>query len=215
MNPTPRDDRLVRQLADSAFPAGGLGHSGGVEAAAQLGQLREAGSVARFASEFAWQAGFGSVRAVGEAHASPERVAVVDAAHDVFLTGVVANRASRLQGRTFVTACSESFAVPGVTRLRDAVGEGRLRGHHAPMFGAVAATLGVSRRDALGVWLHGVVRGVLVASVRLGLTEAHEAHAIQHEMAPMLAEVLGQWGALPGATPFPDGGRPVGYPAPR
>jgi urease accessory protein len=183
-------DWLALQLADSAFPAGGFAHSAGMEAASQLGELAGPG-VEAFVREALWQAGLGSLPFVGDAHRAPDRVAGVEAVCDAFLTGVVANRASRTQGRAFVSACARSFGERELGTLHDDVRARRMLGHHAPLFGAVAAALGVSRADTQRVWMHVTLRGLLSAAVRLGLTGAHEAQAIHRATTPLLDQVLG------------------------
>lgn len=186
---------LVMQLADSAFPAGGFAHSAGIEAAGQLGELPE-GGVDAFVREAMWQVGFGSLPVVGDAHREPARIARVEAVCDAFLTGAVANRASRTQGRALASACARSFGDDGLARLYDDVRERRLLGHHAPLFGAIAAVLGVPRTDAQALWIHVALRGVLSAAVRLGLTGPHESQSLQRAMAPLLEQVLVECGPL-------------------
>jgi urease accessory protein len=189
-------DWLVLQLADSAFPAGGFAHSAGLEAAAQLQQVRGEGAVDAFVRDAVWQTAYGSLPLVGDAHRKRERTAELDALCDALLTGEVANRASRTQGRAFVTACARSFGEAELADLEGAVRARRLLGHHAPLFGAVAAVLGVARADALAVWMHGALRGVLSAAVRLGLAGAHEAQALQRATGPLLDRVLAECGEL-------------------
>jgi urease accessory protein len=188
-------DWLAMQLADSAFPAGGFAHSSGMEAASQLGELSERG-VEAFVHEALWQAGLGSLPFVGDAHREPGRVPAFEAECDAFLTGVVANRASRMQGRAFASACARSFGGVEIVRLHDQVREHRLYGHHAPLFGAIAALLGIPRPDAQHVWMHVTLRGLLSAAVRLGLTGAHEAQSIHLTAAPLLDRVVAECGAL-------------------
>ena len=188
-------DWLALQLADAAFPSGGFAHSGGMEAASQLGELH-AGEVEAFARDVLWQAGFGSLPVVGDAHREPERVAALEAGYDAFLTGTVANRASRTQGRALASACARSFGGAAVNEVYEAVRERRWLGHHAPLFGVLARALGLPLGDALAVWLHVALRGALSAAVRLGLTGAHEAQSIQRAAAPLLDEVMAECGGL-------------------
>jgi urease accessory protein len=187
-------DWLLLQLADSAFPAGAFAHSAGLEAAAQLGELER--GVEGFVEEALWQTGYGSLPFVGDAHREPGDLPSVDAACDAFLTGAVTNHASRTQGRALASACARSFGGAELAWLHDAVRERRLPGHHAPLFGAIAAHLGVKHEDTLGVWMHVTLRGVLSAAVRLGLTGAHEAQALQHATGALLEQILAECGAL-------------------
>jgi urease accessory protein len=188
-------DWLAMQLADSAFPAGGFAHSAGLEAASQLGELEEPG-VEAFVKEAMWQAGYGSLPLVGDAHRDPGCLAAIEAVGDAFLTSVVANRASRTQGRAFVSACARTFGGAELTRLHDEVRERRSPGHHAPLFGAVARALGIPRDETQHVWMHVTLRGVLSAAVRLGLTGAHEAQSIHRATTPLVDRVLADCGAL-------------------
>jgi urease accessory protein len=184
------------QLADSAFPSGGFAHSAGLEAATQLGEVRGEAGVARFLSDALWQAGHGSLPLVGDAWRRPGDVATLDAVCDAFVLGAVANRASRVQGRAFVSACARSFDDPALVTLHDDVRARRIAGHHAPLFGAAARALGVSHDDATVIWLHGVARGVLSAAVRLGLVGPHEAQGMQHGTAALRGRIAGACGAL-------------------
>jgi urease accessory protein len=181
---------MVLQLADSAFPAGGFAHSAGLEAAAQLGEVRDARGVEAFLRDAAWQAGFGSLPLVAEARRAPDRVTELDRAYDAFLLGAIANRASRTQGRAFIAACAHGFGVPALVQLHGDVRERRLLGHHAPLFGAACAKLAVAEDDTAALWMHSIARGVLSAAVRLGLVGASEAQGLQRDAAPMLARIV-------------------------
>src|SRR4051794_37093670 len=101
---------LVWQLGDSAFSVGGFADSAGLEAAVQLGGGEEPEQLQRFLRDALWQAGHGSLPLVGAAHDAAERLAELDALCDAFLTGAVANRASRTQGRALLNTCSRAFA---------------------------------------------------------------------------------------------------------
>jgi urease accessory protein len=182
-------DLIALQLADSAFPSGGFAHSAGLEAAAQLGEVRGEAGVARFVHDALWQAAHGSLPLVGDAWRSPSDLAELDALCDAFLLGAVANRASRIQGRAFVSACDRSFGGSALATLHGDVRARRIAGHHAPLFGAAASAIGVSRDDAFTVWLHGVARGVLSAAVRLGLLGPHEAQGLQRDTAPLRSRI--------------------------
>ncbi len=57
----PKDDLLILQLADSAFPTGGFAHSAGLEAAYQRGEIRAAAEVHAFVRWSLAQAGRGAL----------------------------------------------------------------------------------------------------------------------------------------------------------
>ncbi|MBL9126883.1 MAG: hypothetical protein JNL97_04520, partial [Verrucomicrobiales bacterium] len=99
---------LVLQLADSALPAGGFAHSGGLEAAWQLGEIAESRQLAPFLEASLRQAFTAALPFVMAAHADPERLPEFDRHCDAWTTNHVANRASRVQGRAFWTAVTRA-----------------------------------------------------------------------------------------------------------
>src|SRR5512141_1078646 len=97
------------QLADSAFPAGSFAHSAGLEATAQAGEVRGPDGVRRFARDAIWQAGFGALPLVRAAFGELAALPSLDARADAFLANHVANRASRTQGRAFLSTAARVF----------------------------------------------------------------------------------------------------------
>ena len=180
----------VLQIADSAFPTGAFAHSNGLEAAARLGEVRDLGA---FVDDAIWQAGRGALPFVASAHDAPGRVRELDDLCDAMLLNAVANRASRAQGRAFAATCARVF---DVSSIDDAVRARSLRVHLAPAFGALMRALGVSKDDALRVHLHGALRAITSAAVRLGLTGPNEAQRMTHARADLLERVVRECGAL-------------------
>ena len=176
------------QLADSAFPAGGFVHSGGLEAALALGEVAGEDGVERFAGAALWQAGTFALPFVREAHRAPEAAAALDERCEAAQASHVARRASRAQGRAWLRTCAEAFAI--------AAPELPL-GHLPVAFGATARALGLDEDDTLAVHLHVTARGVLSAAVRLGAIGPHAAQRAQDRLAGIAAAVQGACAARP------------------
>lgn len=182
---------LLLQLADSAFPSGGFAHSGGLEAAAQAGELRDAAAggavrLERYLRDLVWQAAHGALPLAAMAHERPADLGRWDARADAFLVNHVANRASRQQGRALLQTCALAF--PGTKSLREETKA--LHRHHAPLFGALLRKLGVSLEETQRLLLFGTLRGAVSAAVRLALAGTHEAQALQSRLAPALEDAL-------------------------
>lgn len=174
-------DFLLLQLADSAFPASGFVHSAGLEAAFQFGQAKTGGAVRLFLEGLLEHASKSALPFVAAAATAPDTLEALDRDADLRIVSPAQNRASRAQGRTFAGAARASF--PEVEAFLARTPTHYL--HHAPVFGAVVATLGVSAPEAGGLFLHGALRGALGAAVRLGLIGPHEAQELQRGLAPL------------------------------
>jgi len=146
------------QLADSAFPAGGFAHSGGLEAAAWLGEVRTEADVARFAAATVRQAACFALPFVRAARGSAGDATALDLRCEASIASHVARRASRAQGRAWLRACGEIFGVA----LPDLP-----CGHLSVAFGAASSALGVALDDAQVAYLQLAARGPVSAAVRL------------------------------------------------
>jgi len=141
------------------------------------------------------QAGRGTLPFVTAAYARPDRLAAIDARCEAFLRNPVANRASRVQGRAWLTTAERAFPRP---RVRAIVEAARLlpARHQAPLFGATLEALDVDRAAAARLWLFGVCRGVCSAAVRLGIAGTTDAQRMIAESADDLERVFEQSAGL-------------------
>jgi urease accessory protein len=175
---------LAWQLADSAFPTGAFAHSWGLEAAWQHGEIGDAAAVRRFVEAAVLQTAFGVVPLLNAAHQDPRRWGELDALADAFLINVVANRASRQQGRTLLATAARVWPSPAMDLARDQAS--RLCAHLGPVTGVVFRTVGVPLDTAQQLLLFGTARGVVSAAVRLGILGSYEAQRLQVDAVPLL-----------------------------
>jgi urease accessory protein len=184
------------QIADSAFPAGGFAHSGGLEAATHLGEARTADRLDAYVRAHLWNAGNASLPFVAGAYDGPKDVWAIDRAVDAFLTNHVANRASRTQGRAFAATCARVFDEPYLASLAARTRTREVTAHFAPLFGASLAAVALARREALSLFLYIGLRGLLSAAVRLALVGTHEAQRLLDRHTETLDLVLDRCGSL-------------------
>jgi urease accessory protein len=176
---------LLLQLVDGAFPSGGFAHSAGLEPSMHL---RGIGDLEPFVDEVLWQSARSALPFVRRACQAPGELPALDALFDATSTNHVANRASRAQGRALAGAARRVFERADVLLIAEHTTSGPA--HHAPVFGAVFGTLGIGAADTQAAWLHGVMRGVLSAAVRLGVVGPLEAQQVQATRTPALDRML-------------------------
>ncbi len=180
----------VLALADSGFPAGGFAHSHGLEAHAAHGSVRSVDDLRRFTTDALWQAACAQGPLVRSAHdgrgSAHDGLRELDHTAEIRTTSPVQNRASRTQGRTFFATARGVFSGE-LARLIEVV-QGLEYMHHAPVFGATLAELGLDLDDALTLYLFGQARGILSAGVRLGLLGPSESQSLLDELGPVLAD---------------------------
>jgi len=123
----------------------------------------------------------------------PASLPDLDARADAFLANHVANRASRTQGRAFLSTAARVFPERMAPVQERAAG---LKLHLSPVWGAAVSALGLGLLDAQRVFLWTTARNVLSAAVRLGLIGTHEAQALLAELSPLLDEVQATCGQL-------------------
>jgi len=180
-------DWLTWQVVDSALPTGAFAHSNGLEAAWQQGEVGDFHALQAFLRDAVQQTGYAALPLVNEAYRAPERLESLDATADVFLVNTVANRASRVQGRTLVATAGRVWPAPALAALQQRAAA--TCAHLAPLSGVVFRTIGLSLPTVQQVVLYAAARGVLSAAVRLGITGSYEAQRLQSACGPWLDRV--------------------------
>jgi urease accessory protein len=183
-------DLIVWQLCDSAFPAGALAHSNGLEAAWQAGEVVGTDGLDLWARANLGQAAAAAVPLASAAWSEPDALPTLDAWYDAFLLNHVANRASRVQGQAFLMACERAFDTQPIQRVAAVVREGRLAAHWALVLGATGRALGLSRRQTCRLLLFLSLRGAVSSAVRLGIVGPLEGQKLQHRLAVTLNDLV-------------------------
>jgi urease accessory protein len=180
-------DWLLWQLADSAFPSGGFVHSGGLEAAVQLGAVSDATTLERLIQTALVQLRRGVARFTLAAWNAPHDFVAIDQACDLFLNSHISNRSSRAQGQALLATASKVFAdvaLDGSMAHWAAVARrDRFASHLSPVFGLVAQGLGIAADQTNKLFLFTHLRGFCSAAVRLGVVGPMEAQKIQSRLA--------------------------------
>jgi len=187
-------DWLTWQIVDSAFPTGAFAHSWGLEAAWQQGEVADRDGLRRFLEASIMQTGYASLPLVNDAYRSPEHLEPLDAVADAFLLNTVANRASRIQGRTLLGTAGRIWPSAELAALQaraDAT-----CAHLAPVAGATFHAIGLPLPTVQRAVLYGAARGVLSAAVRLGIAGSFEAQRMQYECSPWLERIADRCAAL-------------------
>lgn len=178
------DEWVIWQLADAAFPSGGFAHSGGLEAVYQWGELGGHDEFVEFLQTVLTQTARGVMPCMLAVHRDLDRIGEVDRFCHAFLSNHVANRASRLQGKSLLLSAAAAFDLQALGRVREQVRAGRLEGHFAPVFGAVTAALDVTADVAAQLFLYTTLRGLISSAIRLSVVGPFQGQAVQYHLAP-------------------------------
>jgi urease accessory protein len=191
-------DWLLWQLADSAFPTGGFAHSAGLEAAWQHGEVRNRNELVSFVEANLHQIGHAALAFVMAAHDEPERLGEFDNLCDAFTTNHVANRASRAQGKAFLSAVQRIFGERGLQAASTSQHHLALKSpevrapssHFAPVFGASLRRLNVPIETTSRLFFFNHLRSIMAAAVRLNIVGPMEAQGLQHQLTSTAEAVL-------------------------
>ena len=187
-------DWLTWQVVDSAFPTGAFAHSGGLESAWHHGEIENLDAFRAFLDASIQQVGFAALPLVNAAYRKPEELEALDGLADAFLINTVANRASRIQGRTLAATAARVWPSDATAALKRRAGASRA--HLAPLSGAVLRAIGLSLPAVQQVVLYAAARGVLTAAVRLGIVGSYEAQRLLYASGPRLDAIVARCGAL-------------------
>lgn len=166
------------QLADSAFPAGGFAHSGGLEAAWKAGFLPDEAALQAALHALLAQAAASALPLIHAVATSPDQFTDADARAHASLLNHVANRASRAQGQALAAAAPRIFPAVSADLF-----DPQATQHLAPVYGRVIAALGLNPDAAARLFLFSTLRGALSAAVRLGITGPLRAQTLLHELS--------------------------------
>jgi urease accessory protein len=183
------------QLGDSALPIGGYSHSWGLEAAVDCGLVRDAAGLEDWVRSWARLAvapSEGVVVGYICRAAARHDLTALDSANELMqasLTPTTLRHASRdLGGQLLALAECWPWAAGQVQLLRQIAAVADW--HHAVVFGALAAAAGSTAVEAVAVYLHQAVLGVIGAGVRaipMGHTHGQQLLARLHPDLEMLA----------------------------
>jgi urease accessory protein len=192
--PSPTPEWLAWQVVDSAFPTGVFAHSWGLEAAWQQGEVPNVEALDRFLHASVQQTAHGALPLMAAAYRAPDRWPALDELADAFLTNTVANRASRVQGRTLVSTAARVWPSDAMAALVTAAENACA--HVAPLSGVVYRSIGLPLETARMATLFGTTRGVLSAAVRLGIVGSYHAQRMLGAAGRDLPLLLESSGAL-------------------
>lgn len=165
---------VVLLLADGRFPSGGHAHSGGLEAAAGGGRLRDVESLAAFLDGRLATAGMVAAALAAAACGGEHRWGDLDAEADARMPAPAARAASRRLGRQLLRAGSAVWPGTVLTALAAATPSP----HQAVVLGAVAAAAGLGPLDAARVAAYEAIAGPAAAAVRLLGLDPFAVHAL-------------------------------------
>ncbi len=180
---------MVWQLADATFPAGGLAHSGGLEAVAKWGELNGSCRFRDYLLAQLTQTAHTLIPPVQAAWQDSGNAAAIDRFCQAFITNHVANRASRAQGKAFLLSAGAVFDLRVFRQMQDDIRSQRMHGHFSVVFGAVAGELRIDLAQTIRLFLYITLRGLISSGVRLNIVGPLEGQKLQYGLGPF-AEAL-------------------------
>lgn len=166
-------------LADGRLPAGGHAHSGGLEQAVELGDVRDAADLERFLNGLLQTAMRTSITVAAQACAAwhrdqPDALLRLDAEESARTPSAVLRSASRAQGRQLLRAAAAIWPQPELAALPP-LPQGP---HLALAQGITAARLRLAPIDAARLAAYGACSAAATAAVRLLGLDPFSVHAV-------------------------------------
>lgn len=169
-------------LADGRFPGGGTAHSGGLEAAVAAGRVADLDGVERFLAGRLATTGLTDAWLAASACAGGADPAALEAECEARCPSPALRATGRLLGRGLRRAAAASW--PAVARITVE--------QHPVVLGLVARAAGLPPAGAAALAVHGLVAGVVSASVRLLPVDMADAVAVAARLAPLADAVAAE-----------------------
>jgi len=191
----------ILQLCDSAFPTGGFSHSMGVEAATLNFYIEDTGTLKNFilcSLENTGSFCLPYVKAAYEASNDLKKLVLLDSLHNAALLNHVAHKASKQQGKSFLTTSCEVFQLHQLHPLKRLAEEQQINCHLPILFAVVCASLNIPISKVGKMFLFTSLRTIIASIVRLGKIGTIKAQQWQFEMVDCLDDIFTRnWKLLP------------------
>lgn len=185
----------LMQLSDSFFPTGSFTLSHGLETLVQTGKIQSVQELQIFLQLLLRnKVGTTDVVALMHSHRGSKNgdlETVRQADRQLFIqTAIAKNRETQRQsGRALLMVASSTWQDERLEILNQNISTGKIHCLHPVIFGAIAPVAGLSERDAVLAFLHGLVTSILGAAIRLGVLGHIQAQQILLKLAPDIEAV--------------------------
>ena len=183
------------QQSDSFFPGGAMAFSWGLEGLVRDALVTDAATLFAFVESQAlsrWASlDQGLVCAAWRAGDSFDAWREVDALAEATALPPALRNGSRRLGRTLADVHAR-LGSETASRIREAIVDGRTRGHLAAVQGAIWRSLHITENEARAISAHMTCTGAVSSAVRLGIVGHLDAQRVLALLRAPLAQVLAQ-----------------------
>lgn len=185
------------QLLDSILPTGGFAHSFGLEAAIQSRLVISPEDLQTFVIHMLENTASLLLPFVYASTKSPDAQTwhKLDKLLNATLTNDVGRKASMSQGSALLRVAASVFTeVPLLKSMRsEALSNGVVSFHHAPVFGLVCGLLGFDAETSQRSYMFVTMRDVISSATRLNLVGPLGASVLQHRVASVAEALTRKW----------------------